>query len=73
MGDIHTDNHGRLIFLAGNGLSWYHGPPEQQAFLEDEFNNDDWARILYLQDRVLADYLKQFDSMCDGNVHVSVN
>jgi hypothetical protein len=75
MGDIRTDDHGRLVVLAGHGFSWsihHPGPPEPQPFLEDPFNNDDWARIWPLLGETLTDYSKQVDSMCDGNIHVCV-
>jgi len=58
MGDIHTDEHGRLIINASDGFSTsvdFPGPPEQQPFMKGEFDNDDWI-----------------DSMCDGHVRVSV-
>ncbi|KAF9070235.1 hypothetical protein BDP27DRAFT_1324037 [Rhodocollybia butyracea] len=54
-----ADPAGRLIFLAGDGLSYAletkDEPPANQPEQSDTFNNDDWV-----------------DSMCDGHVSVTV-
>ncbi|KAG8908755.1 hypothetical protein FRB99_002993 [Tulasnella sp. 403] len=58
LGDLHTDDAGRLIVVAGDGHAYsLHstGRPEDQPFLIGAFDNDDWV-----------------ESMFDGHVFASV-
>lgn len=47
MAEVKADEHGRLIFLAGDGLSYAletkDKPPADQPDQKDTFNNDDWV------------------------------
>ncbi|KAG8870437.1 hypothetical protein FRB97_009767 [Tulasnella sp. 331] len=60
LGEILTDDHGRLIVLAGDGMSYSllapSAAPEDQPYQEGLFDNDNWV-----------------DSMFDGNVQVLVS
>jgi len=47
MGEVKADADGRLIFVAGDGLSYALGtkdkPPSEQPPLKESFDNDDWV------------------------------
>ena len=49
LGDIRTDDCGRLIILAGDGHSYsldhINDPPSKQPSLNDMFNNSDWVSL----------------------------
>ena len=56
LGDVKTDDHGRLIFIAGSGVSQCVSDPQYpQPFLMWKFDNDNWARRQCLHSRMLAD------------------
>lgn len=50
MADAKMDDHGRLVFLAGDGLSYALShkdkPPEDQPNQTGEFDNDNWVRVV---------------------------
>jgi len=57
LGDLHTDDHGRLIFVASDGHSWdINHPKYETPETPSAFDNDDWI-----------------DPMCDGTVRVAVS